>query len=84
MAFFLIIFWIMLYGVSIVIALAAAEERYRSKITWESILPYFIGNLPVLFGIFYHGNNHGLLDTILFVLFSLILTWILIFVGKKK
>jgi hypothetical protein len=97
--FYVVIFaWIVLYGVSIVIAAAQSQESpinwkaleedgvkawnqepHCSKITWRSILPYFISVVPTFF-----PPYHGILDTVLYILFFLILTRILVWSARKQ
>jgi hypothetical protein len=84
----MIFFWIVLYGISIVIAAIEYEEQQinwkvlkkdgvktflRSKITWKSIFPYCVVLLPQLF-----PPYHSILDTAMWFLFFLILTKILV------
>lgn len=73
--------WLVLYGVSVV--MAAVRDPSQKKVHWKLVLPYMVGIVPA-FSLMFFWENHGLLDTALFVLTSLILTWILIFAVRKQ
>jgi hypothetical protein len=70
--------WVLLYGFSL--AIAADQKPTHSKINWKSVFPYCVALMPL----FFRPVDHGLSDAILSFLFFIIITWVLVFFGKKQ
>ena len=85
-----IVFWVLLYGVSIVIATAAvflrkeiAQTRLK-KGRWIMLaLPYAIAILPLLFSDYLH-NQLSLWNAIVDIVILSCTTWVLVFCTKEQ
>lgn len=84
--FILVISWFVVYGGSIVMAVAqyesATDKQYntRKKLFWKS-LPYAISLVPTLYQSF---KGQDLVNGGLFAITFLVLTWVLVFAVRKQ